>query len=103
MTLADQLLADLDTFICADEFALSVSFTHGGVTRTITGIFDKPTRVVNVTTGEIETTEYELVVKSSDVVLAVHGDRCIIAGVSYYIAGIEHDGTGLTTLILRTS
>lgn len=102
MTLASQIIEDLGTFIALDEFAASVAYTHGGVTRTIAGIFDEPTRVVNAATGEIETTEYQLMVKTSDVVGATHGDRCVIAGVSYYIAGILDDGTGMTTLIMRT-
>ncbi len=64
-------------------------------------IFDDSFSLVSAESGEIESTAPEATAKSSDVSGVEHGDELKINGTLYSIAGIQPDGTGLTTLILH--
>jgi hypothetical protein len=105
MTLATQLLSDLAAaFFNSDEFAVSAALTSGGTTRTIAVIFDAPTRVIDPVTGiAVEIRDYSCLAIATDVAAVIHGDTIVINGVTYAITGVEPDGTGVTTLILRTA
>lgn len=73
-----------------------VDATVGGAT--VRGIFDNDFLTsLGVTAG----TGPVLLLPTASVDSAVQGDSVVIAAVSYTIAGIEPDGTGLTLLRLQ--
>lgn len=97
MTLKAQLLTDLsDVFLNTDEFADSATFTHGGSPATIKGIFDNEYLAVQ----GVESLYPVFRTATSDVADAAHNDTLVINGTTYYITGIQPDGTGVTLLIL---
>ena len=86
------------------DIATSAVFAHGAVVATINGIFDNEFTAVRIIGGvEIEAGQPQYTSPSADVATAVHNDTLVIGDVTYYIKGIEPDGTGLTTLILSKS
>lgn len=96
MTLRTDITSDLDTFLNSDEFATSVTYNSA----TINGIFDDAYKGINMTTGEVESTDPQVIVKSGDVSGIEHGDTITINSITYYVIGIHADGTGITTIIL---
>jgi len=91
--------ADRAAFL--STFGEAVTYTpQGGQPRSIDMIFDGPQRVQNVQTGEIEMTAPEGLCDTGDVSGVKHRDTIERQSVTYYVIGIEHDGTGMTTLIL---
>lgn len=96
MTLKSDTATDIDTFLSTNEFA--VSYTYNS--NVFTGIFDDAYKGINLATGEIESTEPQIIVKSSNVSGIEHGNTLIINSITYYVIGIHPDGTGLTTLTL---
>ena len=95
-TFKDDLTNDLDVFLNSDEFAVDVTYLAG----TIQGIFDAPFK--SAVEGEmgIESTLPQVLVKTSDVASAVHGQTMTINSVVYQISGIQPDGTGMTSILL---
>ena len=97
MTLKADILTDLDTvFMNTDEFADTATFTHGGAPSSVKGIFDNEF----ITAQGVETLTPVFRCATTDVSTAVHGDTLVISGTTYYIIGIQPDGTGITLLIL---
>lgn len=96
MTLKADITSDLTTFLNADEFAVSITYNSA----TIKGIFDDEYKAVNQLTGEVEATAPQVVVKTSDISGIAHGNPLTINSTTYYVIGIQQDGTGLTTIIL---
>lgn len=83
------------------DFAVDAAFSHaGGQASIIKVIFDNDFKAVNLATGEVESTGPQAVCKTSDVSNAVHGDTLTVGCISYYIIGIQPDGTGITILFL---
>jgi len=97
MSLSQDLTTDLDTFLDTTDFA--VAATLNGTTA-INVIFDAAYEAVNLQTGEVEGAAPVAICKSSDVSGVSHGDTLDVNGTTYYVRGIQPDGTGLTTLIL---
>lgn len=83
MTLAADMVTDLAVFFDTDEFAVSCTFTHGGTSATIKGIFQEA--------GEsalgYENTAPSLLCKASDVTTAARKDTFVIGGVTRYMIG----------------
>lgn len=96
MTLKSDITNDLATFLNTNEFATSITYNS----NVIKGIFDDAYKGINMATGEIESTDPQVVVKTSDVSDIEHGNNLVISSTTYYVIGIQPDGTGLTTLIL---
>jgi hypothetical protein len=94
MTLKADILTDIGTtFFNTDEFA--VDATLNSVTA-ITGIFDNAFRLVN----GVESYGPQILCASTDVSTAVQGSTVEIGGTTYFVSGIQPDGTGMTLLIL---
>ena len=98
MSLAADMTADLATLYA--DFGESVTFIHGPISASITGIFTAPFSALSPATGEVETTAPELRCKASDVTAAVHHDRIIRSGVTYYIVGIQPVEDGLEKILV---
>lgn len=97
MTLKADLLTDLDNvFFNTDEFGSSATYTHGGTPATVKGIFDNE----YVSIQGVESLAPVFRTATASVPSAEHGDTLVIDGTTYYIIGIQPDGTGVTLLIL---
>jgi hypothetical protein len=93
----DHLTADLGVFLNALEFGVTAIYTHNGSDPlSINAIFDDGFRAVE----DVESYVPQILCKSSDVVGAAHGDTVTIGTATWYIRGIEADGSGLTSLRL---
>lgn len=94
MTLKTDILADIsDVFFNSDEFA------DDGVLNSITAIkviFDDGF----VAAQGRESSSPTALCISTDVADVVHGNTLEINGTTYFVTGIQPDGTGTTLLIL---
>lgn len=100
MAFADTILSDLTT-VLADFGTVVTRYKRDGSTVTLTGIFDEAVQVISPETMSVETTEPQLVCKTSDVSdLDKSAETLTINGVDYRVIGVEPDGTGLTRLRL---
>lgn len=89
------------TDIILNDFAVDAAFSHaGGAASNIKIIFDNDFKAINLITGEVELAGPQAICKTSDVSTAIHGDTLVINSITYYIIGIQPDGTGITILIL---
>ncbi len=95
-TFKDDLTNDLDIFFNSNEFAVDVTY----LAATIQGIFDAPFKSAVAGEMGIESTLPQVLVKTSDVASAVHGQTMTINSVVYQIIGIQPDGTGMTSILL---
>ena len=93
MTLKDDLLSDLDTFIDDDDFAVDVTFNA----VTFSGIFDNAFEVV---VDNVETTQPMVRVKDTDITGMVHDSVVTINSIAYNVTALRPDGTGLTRVLL---
>jgi hypothetical protein len=95
-TFKEDLITDLEVFLDNEEFAVDITYNAG----TIQGIFDA--EFSSAVEGEmgIESTVPQVMVKTSDVSSAVHGQTMTINSVVYKIIGIQPDGTGTTLILL---
>lgn len=96
MTLKSDITSDLPTFLNSNDFAETITYNS----TSIVGIFDDAYKGINIATGEIESTDPQVIVKASDIAGIEHGATLIINSITYYVTGIHTDGTGLTALML---
>lgn len=100
MTLAADMITDLETFYETDDFAVSATLTVGAVVSTIGVIFSAPFRGLNPASGEIESTAPEARCKTSDVSSAVHGSTLVIGGTTYKVIGKQPTEDNLETILV---
>ncbi len=93
MSLQDDRAGDLDVFLDTDDFA--VTATVAGVS--VSALFDR----LYGETEEIAGYRPALHCKTTDVSSVAEGDAVTVEGVSYIVAGIEEDGTGITRFVLE--
>lgn len=94
MSLAEDLITDLDTFFDTDEFAVLATLAGGASIRII------PTPAFMETLG-IENMELEIEAKYFDVSALVQNSTLVIGGVTYYVMQTPiDDGTGVAKLAL---
>lgn len=96
MSLKDDILTDLDTFLDTDEFGVEVAYGSG----IIKGIFDNVFIADQQGEVDVETLQPQVTVKTSDVSGIAQGDTMTIDSVDYNVIGIQPDGTGLTNILL---
>lgn len=87
---------DLAMMFDTDDFAETI--TVGG--SSVPAIFDAAFSTANFANGAIEGTLPRATCKTADVSAAVHGTVVVVRSVSYYVVGIQADGSGLTVLAL---
>lgn len=89
-------------FFTADINTLFTDFAEGASYNgaSIPVIFDDSYKLVNALTGGIESSGPQATCKDTDISGAAHGDSIIIRDTTYYVTGIEPDGTGSTVLTL---
>lgn len=87
-------------FFETTDFAESASYTPaGGSASTIYVIFDNEFALSTVGVG-YENLAPQVLAKTSDVSGATNGATIVINSVTYYVIGVEPDGTGISRLIL---
>lgn len=92
---------DIDIFFDTYEFAKSANLVSAGAgSKTIKVIFENNYQDMNIYTGIVESAGPQAQAKTSDVTGAAHGDTLEIDNITYYIKGIQPNGTGITILIL---
>jgi len=84
---------DLSEFLDSNEMADNATIG----TSTIAGIFDNQFVEVH----GVEGFRPVFVCSEADVSAIAHGDDLNVKGLDYKVAGVQSDGTGLTSLILE--
>jgi len=99
--MAVESAADRAIFLSINDFGVSATYTHSAVATTISGIFDND--FVEVDTGGIPFAMQQprFLARTSDVSAAVEDDTLVISGTTYKIKVVQHDGTGMTNLVLE--
>lgn len=64
----------------------------------IKGIFDNQGQNIAIYSESIEGTRPQVTVKSSSITGVKHGDTVTIRSKTWYVRGVEDDGTGITVL-----
>jgi len=94
--------ADDRLYMLAD-FGEAVTYTPtGGAESSVTAIFDNGYEAVDAGGGvSFAMQQPRLTCRTSDVPNAAEGDAVVVGGVSYKIAIVMPDGTGITELMLE--
>lgn len=93
---------DLSLFLSADEFGVvAAATTRFGEVVQFQVIFDNG--YGGALGDRLESAQPQAVARSTDVADLTHGSACSINGTDYVVAGLQPDGTGMTTLILELS
>jgi hypothetical protein len=92
---------DLDDFFDTDEFAIDIVYNG----KTLNAIFDDEFAAIEAGYSSIDSSDPQIMLKSSDVEdnNMADGDTISISGESFLIHSKQPDGTGVTTLILKKS
>jgi hypothetical protein len=94
--------AERAIFLNTDEFAVIATYTpDGGSAVSINGIFDNAYDEIEGPHAGLETSNPAFTCLSSDVSSAAHGDTLLVNSLTYTVAGVKPDGTGMTTLELE--
>lgn len=88
--------ADLDAYFDTADFAEEASYNGASIPV----IFDDSYKLLNALTGGIESSGPQATCKDTDMAGVQHGDQIVIRDTTYYVTGIEPDGTGITVLTL---
>ena len=102
MSLLDQIDQDLDdVFFSTDDFAQDATWTpSGGSATPIKVIFDDEYIGMNIGTGEIDSSDPMVRVKTSTVPNIAEGDTIEINTTTFYVISPQPDGTGVTLMQL---
>jgi hypothetical protein len=101
MTLANDILTDLDSFINTDEFAKSVTYAPTiGTPKTVNVIFDNAFYEAHLLGAPVDSMNPSCEGKESDFIGISGNDVITIEMVTYYVVGYEPDGTGIIKIVL---
>lgn len=94
---------DLAIFLSVDDFGSAATYTPvGGTASTVNGIFDND--IVEVDAGgniPMAIRQPRFLCRTQDIANAVEGDALVVNSTNYTIRVVDHDGTGMTTLVLE--
>ena len=94
---------DFGVFFEETDFAVGALITlESGLHRSISIIFDASAQVVSLSETNIEANTPQFICKSSDLIGVKKRDRISIENKNYSIERIEPDGTGVSTVYLKT-
>jgi len=101
--MAVESLDDLAVFVGINDFGVAASYTPtGGSAATVNGIFDND--IVEVDAGgniQMAVRQPRFLCRTNDVSDAADGDALVVNGTNYTIRVVDHDGTGMTVLVLE--
>jgi hypothetical protein len=93
----------LDLFFDQNEFGVEAVITlTSGSTRKLSVIFQTPSQEVNIYDSSIEANTPNFLCQSADLEGARTGDTVVIDRRTYKIGRISDDGTGSSTVYLKT-
>lgn len=99
MTLADQLLTDIDNvFNNTDRAEFAVMVIYNAVT--FGGIYDNPFAITDLGVVDVENTEPQVRVAAANVVGIAHNDAITVNSISYKVLTAQPDGTGWVLVML---
>lgn len=94
---------DLAIFVGVNDFGTAATYTPvGGSASTVNGIFDND--IVEVDAGgniPMAIRQPRFLCRTQDIADAVEGDALVVNSTNYTIRVVDHDGTGMTTLVLE--
>lgn len=94
---------DLAIFVSVNDFGSAATYTPiGGTASTVNGIFDND--IVEVDAGgniPMAIRQPRFLCRTQDIADAVDGDALVVNSTNYTIRVVDHDGTGMTTLVLE--
>jgi len=94
---------DLAIFVSVDDFGTAATYTPvGGSASTVNGIFDND--IVEVDAGgniPMAIRQPRFLCRTQDISDAADGDAMTVNSTNYTIRVVDHDGTGMTTLVLE--
>jgi hypothetical protein len=94
---------DLAIFVSANDFGTAATYTPlGGSSSTVNGIFDND--IVEVDAGgnvPMAVRQPRFLCRTQDLPSAADGDAITVSAIAYTIRVADHDGTGMTTLVLE--
>ena len=92
---------DLSVFTDTSAFgAQAQAVTRHGEVVTLQVIFDNGYTAA-LGAGLMESSQPQALARSADVADLAHGCAFGVSGVDYFVAGLQPDGTGMTTVILE--
>jgi hypothetical protein len=101
--MAVETAADRAIFFDTDDFGSAATYTpSGGVASTVNGIFDND--IIEVEAGgniSMAVRQPRFVCRTVDLSSAAEGDALNVNSTAYTIRVVDHDGTGVTTLVLE--
>jgi len=101
--MAVESLDDLAVFVGINDFGVAATYTPtGGSASTVNGIFDND--IVEVDAGgniPMAVRQPRFLCRTNDVSSAADGDALVVNSTNYTIRVVDHDGTGMTTLVLE--
>lgn len=93
---------DIKRILDYDPMCKTATYTRFGFAPVfIIGWFDNPTKNNKDKSGnEVENSGPQFTCATADVEYAGHRDTLVLAGITYYVAGVDPDGSGMTVLRL---
>ena len=99
--MAVESAADRAAFVSINDWGVSATYTHSGVSTTIAGIFDNDFVEVDGGGVPFAMQQPRFFTPTTSVSSAVEDDTLVISGTTYKIKVVQPDGTGMTTLVLE--
>jgi hypothetical protein len=103
MTLASDMITDLETFFNTDEFAVSATLTVGAGVTYPKVIFSDPYQMISPASGEIATTAPQARGKASDFTTVVINTSTLVVNGTTYIIRDKQPGEDSLEVILILS
>lgn len=94
--------SDIDNLLFTDYAVDAVYTPQGGQAASIKVIFDNEYQAIEMLGAGVgvESTSPAAICKTTNISSAKHGDTLAVGGKTYYISGVQPDGTGITRLLL---
>ncbi len=101
--MAVETAEDRAVFVNPSDFGVAATYTpSGGSPASVNGIFDAGYFAVGVEAGvPLAAAQLRFVARTADLPNVANGATLLIGSTTYIIRNVEHDGTGMTTLVLE--
>jgi hypothetical protein len=94
---------DLSVFFDVDGFAVAAEIrtAQNALVRTVNAILSTPSQELALFAANVEAGYPFALFKTADLADVTRQHKIVIAGTTYRVERLEHDGTGVTTVQLR--
>lgn len=95
-------VSEIDTLFDPTITSQALYRQSGGMQYTITVVFSKAYQMLNILDGGIgvDSTSPIAICRTNDIPMPQIGETLEVDNTTYYITGVQPDGSGLTTIIL---